>query len=279
MRKVNPSVYTKKYYLTDCTGYAKFKKSFGSELDIHFQEVVKHFRIMPGMKVLDIGCGRGEMVLFAAKNNAIAYGIDYSKSAIELANIVKNKQAKEIKKKMNFRLMDAKKLKFTSSSFDLIILADVVEHLYDEELNVVFPEIYRVLKKDGMLVVHTAPNKLFNEITYRYYSYPISIFLVNFWNFITGKKYPNIAKPELLKTSSHEIMHVNEPTYFSLRNMFRKHKFKGSIVSSNITAKKRALGIKDVIFNFVVFLHPLSKFFPINVLYGSDFISILKINK
>lgn len=279
IKSVDPSVYTCEYYLTDCTGFEEFKKSYGEELEPRFKELVKYFKIIKDMKVLDVGCGRGEMILYAAKNKANAYGIDYSKSAIQLANMVKNKQEKEIKNRMNFNLMDAKKLKFGNSSFDLVILTDVVEHLYDNELDVVFSEIYRVLKKDGILVVHTAPNKLFNEITYKYYSYPVSTFLVNFWNFITRKKYPNIAKPELLRTSSHEIMHVNEPTFFILKNLFRKHKFDGSIMSSNITAKKQTLGIKDVLFNFFVFLYPFSKTFPLNVLFGSDFISVLKINK
>lgn len=279
IRSVDPSVYTREYYLTDCTGFEEFEKSYGEELEPRFKELIKYFKITKDMKVLDIGCGRGEMVLFTAKNKAIAYGIDYSKPAIQLANIVKNKQKKEIKNKMHFELMDAKGLKFGDSSFNLVILTDVVEHLYDDELDVVFSEIYRVLKKGGMLVVHTAPNKLFNEITYKYYSYPVSTFLVNFWNFTTRREYPNISKPELLRTSSHQIMHVNEPTYFSLRNLFKKHKFEGSIVSSNITAKKESLGIKDIIFNFFVFLHPFSKIFPFNVLFGSDFISILKINK
>lgn len=279
IKSVDPSVYTRKYYLTDCTGFEEFKKSYGEELEPRFKELIKYFKITKDMNVLDIGCGRGEIVLFAAKNNAIAYGIDYSRSAIELANMVKNKQKKEIKNKMHFELMDAKRLKFGDSSFDLIILADVVEHLYDDELDKVFSEIYRVLKKEGILVVHTAPNKLFNEITYKFYSYPVSTFLVNFWNFITNKKYPNITKPQFLRTSSHEIMHINEPTYFSLKNLFARHKFEGSIVSSNVTVKKQAFGIKDIIFNFLVFLHPFSKNFPLNVLYGSDFISVLRIKK
>lgn len=278
-KSVDPSVYTREYYLSDCTGFKEFKDSFGEELEIRFKELVKYFEIKKGMRVLDVGCGRGEMVLFASKHNAIGYGIDYSKSAIELANMLKRKQPEKIRDNMHFKVMDAKKMKFTSSSFDLIILADVVEHLYDEELDLVFSEIYRLLKKSGILILHTAPNKLFNEITYKYYSYPVSTLLVSFWNFITKNKYPNIAKPEFLRTSSHKIMHINEQTYFSLRSLSKKYKFKGSIVSSNITVKKQTLSIKDIFFNFLVFLHPLSKLFPLNVFFGSDFISVLRVNK
>jgi len=45
-KSVHPSVYTKEYYLTDCMGYAEFQKSYGNQLEIRFQEVIKRFRII-----------------------------------------------------------------------------------------------------------------------------------------------------------------------------------------------------------------------------------------
>src|ERR1035437_147901 len=107
MRRVNPKVYTKKYYLSDCTGFSEFKKSFGKILEPRFIELIKYFRIEPDIKVLDIGCGRGEMVFYAAHEGASAVGIDYSKQAIQLANLAKNKQNKIIQKKAEFIVMDA----------------------------------------------------------------------------------------------------------------------------------------------------------------------------
>ncbi|MCL4354085.1 oligosaccharide flippase family protein [Patescibacteria group bacterium] len=278
-RRVDPSVYTQKYYLTDCTGFEEFKKSYGKELEPRFMDLIKFFKITPESKLLDIGCGRGEMVLFAAKQGAKAIGIDYSKDAIVLSNKLKSKQPENIKKNMQFLLMDSKKLSFKDSFFDMVILTDVVEHLYPEELDLVFAEIRRVLKAEGLVVIHTAPNKLFNDIFYKFYSYPLSTLIVGLWNLFTGKKYPNILKPSSLRTESHLIMHVNEPTYFSLKKLYRKFKFKGSIQSTNITSKKTEIGTKDKLFNFVVYLHPLSKRFPFNVFSGGDFVSVIKNNK
>jgi ubiquinone/menaquinone biosynthesis C-methylase UbiE len=276
MRRVNPSVYTKKYYLTDCTGYGEFIKSHGNLLENRFQEVVRCLgSLIAGSRVLDIGCGRGEVALFCAKNGAISVGIDYSRDAIALAKFAQSKQPKIVKENTIFYLMDAKKLSFQNSYFDYIIVTDVVEHLYPEELDRVFGEIKRVLKKNGKVIIHTAPNKWFNDYFYRYYSYPIASIIVYIWNFFLKRSYSNIANPKDLRTDSHRIMHINEPTYFSLRNLFNKYNFQGSIVSTNITAKKPAVGIKDNIFNFLVFFHPLSKRFPFNIILGSDFISIL----
>lgn len=279
MRRVNPKVYTKKYYLSDCTGYQQFKKSFGKDLEPRLRELIKVFSIKEGMRVLDIGCGRGEMVIFAAKNKAEAVGIDYSKSAIYLANLGKNRQSEEVKNKISFKVMDAKKLSFSDSTFDMVILTDVVEHLYPEELEMVFKEIKRVLKKSGLVIIHTAPNKLFNDIFYRFYSYPLGMIVVSLWNFITRRRYPCIARPRDLRTDSHTVMHINEPTYFSLRNLYNEFKFSWTIESTNITAKKPILGFKDRIFNFIVFIDPFSRKFPLNILCGSDFISVLKNSK
>lgn len=279
MRRVNPKVYTEEYYLTDCTGYDEFKKTHGSEYDVSFKELIKYFKIQDGMKVLDVGCGRGEMALYCASKGADAIGIDYSDAAIKLANLARNKQSKYIQSKAKFIKMDAKKLKFYPSSFDMVILSGVVEHLYPEELDIVFKEIKRVLKPNGKAVISTAPNRLFNDIIYKLYCYPVSSLIVFLWNTLTNSKYPNIAHYKKIRTASHKIMHINEPTFFSLMRLYKKFNFTGELLSSNITVRKQHLSIKDVIFNLIVFLHPFSKKFPLNVLFGSDFISVLRNNK
>lgn len=279
MRRVNPKVYTKKYYLTDCTGHEEFKESHGKRLDIALSELTKHFSINKEMKILDIGCGRGEIVFYCAFKGAKSTGIDYSGASIELAEYARSKMPEKIRRNTKFIKMDAKNLKFIKSSFDLIIMSGVVEHLYPEELELVFEQIKRVLKPKGKLIISTAPNRIFNEITYKYYCYPVSAFWVSLWNKLTKSKYPNIAKPHDIRTESHHIMHVNEPTFFSLNNLYKKFSFNGTIQSTNITVIKQKLSIKDSLFNLFVFLHPLSTKFPLNILFGSDFISVLTKSK
>jgi len=279
IKSVDSRVYTREYYLTDCTGYSEFKKSYGDNLEPRLKAIVDRIEVNVGMRVLDVGCGRGELVFYMAKHRAEASGIDYSSEAITLANKLKSKKDKEIQKKMKFYVMDAKKLKFPNSFFDVVILTDVIEHLYNEELDMSFSEIKRVLKKGGILLVHTAPNKLFFNIGYKFYTYPMSSLIVRAWNFISKSHYPNIQKPKALRTSSHALMHINEPTFFSLKKLFRSHGFDGSVVSSNIVSIKPIFSIKDLLFNFIVFLHPLSKYFPLNIIFGSDFVAVLNNKK
>lgn len=278
IKSVDPSVYTHKYYLSDCAGFAEFKKSYGEQLELRFKELVKYFKITKDMRVLDIGCGRGEMVLYTAKQGAKATGIDYSKEAIAIANSMRMKKKESLRSRMKFYLMDSKHLAFDESSFDMVIMTDVIEHLYDHELDSVFKEIKRVLKKDGILIIHTAPNKIFIDYAYKY-SYVVSKAIVHIWNMLTKSKYSNIENPKNLRTKSHAVMHVNEPTYFSLKRLFNKYNFLGLLVSSNITSKKPELSIKDMLFNFFVFLHPFSRNFPLNIFFGSDFIAVLKNKK
>lgn len=278
MRRVDPKVYTKEYYLSDCTGHEEFKKSSGDKLGVIFNEYIKHLEFRKKMNVLDVGCGRGELVFYSASKGAMSVGIDYSLASIRLAKEAQDKKNKDIQDKTKFIKMDAKKLKFPDSYFDLVIMTGVVEHLYPEEMEIALGEIKRVLKPNGKLFINTAPNKIFNDICYFFYTYPVSTIITFIWNFFTRSKYPNISKPDKLRKHSHSIMHINEPTYFYLLNLFRKFKLEGNIFSTNITVIKRFQSLKDVIFNLLVFLHPISKYFPLNVLFGSDFTAVL-INK
>ncbi len=277
MRRVDPKYYDEKYYLTDCTGYREFKKSFGKILEPRLSRIVKEIPNLKNLSVLDIGCGRGELVFWAAENGAKrAIGVDYSKAAIKLANKAKKHYSPSVQSKVKFMVRDAKKLSFPKGSFDVIFLVEVLEHLYPEEQIIVFEKIKKILKGDGRVIVHTSPNKIFNDLTYRFWCYPLSTVLVKLNNLLTGNSYPNLSPPSEIRSSSHKIMHVSESTYFSLKKLFSRNGFCGKIFSTNVTVNKPVLSWKDLLFNFIVYLYPLSKYFPFNVFWGNDFIVILE---
>lgn len=277
MRRVHPSAYTHEYYLTDCTGYREFKKKFGLKLEPRLARITAEMPLPRDLRVLDIGCGRGEMVAWAARKGAShAEGVDYSTAAVLLAKKAQKNWPKSLKNRTNFRHMDAKKLKFPDASFDAVFLVEVLEHLYPEEQVVVMHEVYRVLKSDGFVFAHTAPSRWFNDYSYRVWSYPISSVLVGAWNKLLRKNYGNLLPPDKLRSKSHKIMHVAEPDYFSLKKLFADTGFFGGIGSTNITVLKPVISWKDTLFNFIVYLHPFSKFFPLNVFFGADFYAILR---
>lgn len=277
MRRVSPSLYTKEYFLEDCTGYEEFKRSWGKTLEPRLKRIVKEIPLKKGMEVLDVGCGRGELVFWAARRGAKrVVGIDYSRDAVKLAREAHKSYSPKIRKKTEFKIMDAKSLKFEDEAFDCVFLSEVIEHLYLEEQDKVFAEISRILKKNGFVFVHTAPSRWFNDYTYRFWCYPISTLLISLWKVLTGKTYPNLAPRDKLRTKSHKVMHVNEPDYFSLRRLFKTYGFTGAIRSTNVTVLKPILSWKDNIFNAFVYLSPLSNYPPFNIFWGNDFITVLK---
>lgn len=276
MRKVKSSLYSKKYYLTSCSGYKEFRKKLGKSLEPRFRALISEIPVRKGMRVLDIGCGRGEMVFWAVNQEASAVGIDYSEDAVSLAKMAQKHQGKTARKLSEFYVMDAEELNFPEKSFDAVFLIEILEHLYPEQQSKVFMEIFRVLKEDGFVFLHTAPNRLFNDFAYRFWCYPLSTFVVSIWNFLNGKKYANISSPKKLRGKWERLMHVNEPDYRQLKNLFQKSGFLGELRSTNITIIKPELSWKDKLFNFLVYLYPLSKYFPFNLIWGNDFYAVLK---
>jgi cyclopropane fatty-acyl-phospholipid synthase-like methyltransferase len=279
MRTVDSNVYTKKYYLSDCNHYQEFVRSGGKELGDRFEQLLPYLNIQPGMKILDVGSGRGELCFYAATLGAEVTGVDYSKAAIDLANEAKAKLSKPVQKRLQFIKVPVTEMNFPDNFFDLVICVEVLEHLYPEEIGVMLASIYKSLKVEGRAVFHTAPNKWFNDVGYRFWSYPMGNLTIRLSNLFTGNTYPLMQNPQTLRTDSHKIMHVNEPTWFSLKHEFSNQDWEFYIQSMNITMIKPVLSWKDAVFNAIAYFHPLSKKFPFNMMFGDDFLVLARKRK
>jgi len=108
-----------------------------------FREFLK-----PNLTVLDAGCGNGNYIIDENRAGIThAVGIDVAKEFVQ-----KNICLDEIK------IGNLEKLPFDDSSFDIVTSLWVLEHL--EKPQIVFKEIHRVLKKDGIFMFAT-PNAKF----------------------------------------------------------------------------------------------------------------------
>ena len=276
-KSVSPSLYDEKYFTEFCSGYKNFLKTKGRSLELRLGGIIKNIPdIKKGMKFLDIACGRGEMVQWAARKGAISYGIDYSKDAIALAKEAVSYLPAEIRKRINFKVMNAKKLNYPDRYFDRIIMIEMYEHLYPCEKLKVLKEARRVLKDGGCLLLHTEPNRLFHSLIYRFWSYPLSTLLIVINKIFTGNVYPIMLKLDRETLEKQRRLHVGEPTYFSIKRDIKKVGLSGIVESPNLIWSKPHLGWKDWVYNFIVYLDPLSKYFPLNLLFGQDFMVILK---
>ena len=100
---------------------------------------------------LDVGCSSGVITTTLSHLFARIIGLDYDQLALEDIDPAAFQVA-------SFLRGDAMSLPFATCSVDVIICAQVYEHVPDDEKLVV--EIYRVLKPGGM-VFFSGPNKLY----------------------------------------------------------------------------------------------------------------------
>lgn len=89
---------------------------------------------LKGLRILDVGCAYGGFIIEAAKKGAHCYGVDISKSLYELGEL-NNKNEKYETGSCKLVLADATSPEFLelipNNYFDLIIVNDVFEHVYD----------------------------------------------------------------------------------------------------------------------------------------------------
>jgi ubiquinone/menaquinone biosynthesis C-methylase UbiE len=105
------------------------------------------FKKYKGKKVLDYGCGDGDVAVFLAKNGIEMVGIDIADIRIKKARQLAQKEG--MNSEVAFFVMDAEKTEFPNNYFDGIICTGVLHHL---EIEKAFKEMARILKPEGTII-------------------------------------------------------------------------------------------------------------------------------
>jgi len=268
VKSLSPKIYDKEYYLNSNLGSEEYKKYKGKKVHVTINNFANLLGDVKGKRILDLGCGRGDLVIELARRGAISVGVDYSKDGIDLAKDALKIQSGEIKKRVNFFVKDIVRADFENESFDIIVSSDVFEHLYKDELEIVVAKLSKILKPNGYLLIHTAPNKIYQDFTHVFYCYWMDLFLLKIYNFISKNNYPGLPKDP--RNDLHKKQHVNEPTYLYLSALFKRHNFEGQIDS--IVPYKPNLSWKDKIYNIIVYIYPISNYFPLNLIFATEYI-------
>ena len=128
--------------------WSKYKNQHLGDFAFKWPVLKKIIPLRTDQKILDFGCGTGKITQkmreISPKNKFV--GVDVSETAIWIA-----------KKKhpwANFySVQDGEKFPFKKNNFDLILAADVIEHVYNTKKT--FSELVRVLKPKGKILIST----------------------------------------------------------------------------------------------------------------------------
>jgi len=253
-----PDLYTEEYFLHACEGYEEFAETQGERLSRRLSAALALAVVTPGMKVLDVGCGRGEILRHCARLGADAYGIDYAPVAIDLASkaVAGERTAPG---KTGVAQADAKHLPFPDDYFDRVLIFDVVEHLYPWELDNCLTDIRRVLRPGGALIVHTAPN-----IWYDHYAYPVVRFVRTLMG--EGAKYPR--DPRAFNVAANVEVHVNEQSQWSLWRTLRRLGFRDVKAWLDSPPQNRRENAAFAVIRFALFELPPFRYFFEREVFG-----------
>ena len=124
--------------------YRLFRRLVGGDLD---QYVAEYVQPRPGDKVLDIGCGPGDM--FGALRGVDYLGLDISREYIEAAERRFGALGRFLCTDIGVASIEAER-----GQFDLVLATAILHHLDDERARRLFELARAALRPDGRLITY-----------------------------------------------------------------------------------------------------------------------------
>lgn len=112
--------------------------------------IERSIKVEPGLKVLEIGCGEGGVLVPFIEKGCTCVGVDLSCPRIDIANdLLKTEVAKGAVEFLCKNVYDEDFLERFKGYFDLIIMKDAIEHIPNQE--VFIPYIKQLLNDKGVI--------------------------------------------------------------------------------------------------------------------------------
>jgi SAM-dependent methyltransferase len=167
--------------------YSTNKMGFGPWL-------ISNYEIKEGMKVLEIGCGTGDMWKghgdLIAKCDKLVLS-DYSEAMLDAAR----KNIGEFSN-IEYKQIDVQNIPFEDSSFDIVIANMMLYHVPD--IDKAISEVRRVLKDDGVFYSATYGEHNFNDVIAEWFGLvgknydPNHLFTLQNGGDVLGKEFADI---------------------------------------------------------------------------------------
>ena len=131
------------------------QERFGG-IDIYLFDQLLKGRIVPGMRVLDAGCGTGRNLVYLLKGGGEVFGIDESSAAVAQTQRLVTEVAPRLPLD-NFRVEPVDRMSFADAGFDVVLSSAVLHFACDEEnWHAMVREMWRVLKPGGIFFARLA---------------------------------------------------------------------------------------------------------------------------
>ena len=128
---------------------------FGS-IDIYLFDQLLKGRIVPGMRVLDAGCGQGRNLVYLLQSGFEIFGIDESDGAVAQTRRLASELAPHLPSD-NFRTEPVERMSFPDAGFDVVMSSAVLHFARDEEQwQAMVREMWRVLTPGGIFFARLA---------------------------------------------------------------------------------------------------------------------------
>ncbi len=131
-------------------GYWKYAANLDEAQEAKLDLICQKLHLKPGMKVLDIGCGWGSFAKYAAEEYGVhVTGINVSEEQLALAR--KSTEGLDV----TFLNLDYRNLTESHGPFDRIVSVGMFEHVGYKNFRRFFEASLKVLRSDGLFLLHT----------------------------------------------------------------------------------------------------------------------------
>ena len=145
-------------------------------IDIYLLDQLLKGRLLPGMGLLDAGCGSGRNLVYFLRHGYEVCGVDESPQAVEQVRLLARELAPEVPPE-SFQVADLAEIPFPAGRFDAVLCSAVLHFSRDEgHFDRMLAEMWRVLKPGGLFFARLASTigieNLIQPLQGRWYALP-----------------------------------------------------------------------------------------------------------
>ncbi len=182
-----------------CAYFANPDDDLDTAQERKLEYICRKLRLRPGERLLDIGCGWGGLVIYAAQHYGVeAYGITLSEPQAELAQ----RRIEEAGMSGNCKVSVRDYREVTEAdSFDKIVSVGMFEHVGEALLPTYFKQAWQLLRPGGVFLNHGIASDSFDAVKAK-------TSFVNHYVFPDGELLPINCTLRAAETSGFEVRDV-----------------------------------------------------------------------